>query len=103
MDQPREHLARVQLLGGFALIGADGGDITPPGRKLRALIALLSLAPAGGWSRERLTALLWADRDEEHARGSLRQALAELRRLLGDTALLSDRELVAFDPDAVHV
>src|SRR5262249_34264308 len=82
---------------------ADGRDLTPPGRKLRALIALLALAPAGGWPRERLTALLWGDRDEEHARGSLRQALAELRRLLGEAAVLSDREQVAFDPAAVHV
>ncbi len=90
------------MLGGFELHGADGGDLTPPGKKLRALVALLALAPAAGWPRERLTALLWGDRDEEQARGSLRQALAELRRILGDSILLTDREMAAFDPAAAR-
>jgi TolB-like protein/DNA-binding SARP family transcriptional activator len=91
------------MLGGFELSSADGGDLTPPRRKLRALIALLALAPPAGWSREQLTALLWGDRDEEQARGSLRQALAELRRCLGVSALLTDREMAAFDPAVVSV
>ena len=78
----------VRVLGGFELIGAGGDSLTLPGRKLRALVALLALPPALGWSRERLTAVLWGDREEELARGSLRQALAELRRLLGDGVLV---------------
>ena len=93
----------VRVLGGFELIGAGGGGLTLPGRKLRALVALLALPPSLGWSRERLTAVLWGDREEELARGSLRQALAELRRLLGDGALVTDRETVAFDPASVTV
>jgi DNA-binding SARP family transcriptional activator len=84
MDTPTLPPLRVRLLGGFELTGADGGDLTLPRKKLRALVALLALAPAAGWPRERLTALLWGDRDEEQARGSLPQALAELRRILGD-------------------
>ena len=91
------------MLGGFQLTGADGTDLSPPGKKLRALIALLALGPEAGWPRERLTALLWGDRDEEQARGSLRQALAELRRSLGDAALQADRETVAFNPGAVSI
>lgn len=93
----------VRVLGGFELIGAGGDSLTLPGRKLRALVALLALPPAVGWSRERLTAVLWGDREEELARGSLRQALAELRRLLGDGVLVTDRDTVAFDPAAVNV
>src|SRR4029450_12913196 len=93
----------VRVLGGFELIGAGGGGLTLPGKKLRALVALLALPPSLGWSRERLTEVLWGDREEELARGSLRQALAELRRLLGDGALVTDRETVAFDPAAVTV
>jgi TolB-like protein/DNA-binding SARP family transcriptional activator/Tfp pilus assembly protein PilF len=91
------------MLGGFELTSADGSDLTPPRRKLRALVALLALAPAAGWSREQLMALLWGDRDEEQARGSLRQALAEVRRRLGVVALLADREMVALDPAVVSV
>jgi TolB-like protein/DNA-binding SARP family transcriptional activator len=88
----------VRVLGGFELTGAGGGDLTLSGKKLRALIALLVLPPSLGWSREQVTALLWGDRDEELARGSLRQALAELRRVLGDAAVVADRETVALDP-----
>ena len=93
----------VRVLGGFELIGAGGDSLTLPGKKLRALVALLALPPSLGWSRERLTAMLWGDREEELARGSLRQALAELRRVLGDGALIADRDTVAFDPATVTV
>ncbi|MGH6892880.1 MAG: BTAD domain-containing putative transcriptional regulator [Dongiaceae bacterium] len=101
MDTPISSPVCVRVLGGFELSG--GGDLTLSGKKLRALVALLALAPHAGWSRERLTELLWGDRDEEQARGSLRQALAELRRILGDSALLADRETVALDPAALRV
>jgi adenylate cyclase len=94
---------QMRILGGLDLQGAQGGNLTPPRKKLRALVALLASAPAAGWSREQLTALLWGDRDEQHARGSLRQALAELRRTLGDSTLLTDREMAAFDSAAVRV
>jgi TolB-like protein/DNA-binding SARP family transcriptional activator len=103
MNMPTRPQLRVRMLGGFELASADGADLTPPGRKLRALVALLALAPAAGWSREQLTALLWGDRGEEQARGSLRQGLAELRRILGVSALLTDREVAALDPVVVSV
>ena len=103
MDTPARPQLLVRMLGGFALTSADGADLTPPGRKLRALVALLALAPAAGWSREQLTALLWGERADEQARGSLRQALAELRRTLGASALVTDREMVALDPAVVSV
>lgn len=90
------------MLGGFELTGADGGCLMLPRKKLRALVALMALAPPAGWPRERLMALLWRGRDEEQARGSLRRGLAELRRILGDAILLTDRETAAFDPKAVN-
>src|SRR5262245_10267714 len=102
MDTPTPPLLRVRMLGGFALMSVEGCDLTLPRRKLRALVALLALAPAGGWPRERLTAMLWGDREEEQARGSLRQALAELRRTLGDQAIQSDRDTVSFNAGALH-
>ena len=96
MDTMASSRLRVRLLGGFELRGADGNDLTPPRKMLRALVALLALAPTTGWSREQLTAFLWGDRDDEQARGSLRQALAELRRFIGESVLLTDRETVSF-------
>lgn len=88
----------IQLLGPIAVRAADGRDLTPPGRKLRALLTCLAIARDNGWERDKLSALLWSDRDEEQARGSLRQALAELRKLLGEPSpLRADRETIAFD------
>src|SRR5262245_8863385 len=94
----------IRLLGTVAVRAADGRDLTPPGRKLRALLACLALSNGTGWARERLAALLWGNRDDEQARGSLRQALAELRKLLGDPTLLkSDRETVQLDAAAATI
>src|SRR5688572_2612650 len=96
--QAQEQLT-VRLLGPVEVRAADGRDLTPPGKKLRALLACLALSSGKVWEREKLSALLWTDRDEEQARASLRQALAELRRLLGEPSpLKADRETIGFDP-----
>jgi len=90
---------RVRVLGGFA---ASLGDraLVLKGRKAQALLAFLALSGGAPVSRDRLTGLLWSDRGDEQARGSLRQALAELRRILGDTdadLVKSERDSVALD------
>src|SRR5262245_10484556 len=103
MEEPTSSPLRLRVLGGFELTGADGADLSPAGKKLRALVALLALAPPSGWPRDRLTAVLWGDREDEQARGSLRQALAELRRSLGESALQADRDTVAFNPGVISV
>jgi TolB-like protein/DNA-binding SARP family transcriptional activator len=94
----------LRLLGGLEIRTADGRDVTPPGRKIRALLACLALSPGAGWSRGQLTALLWGDRDEEQARGSLREALVKLRRCMGEPSpLQASRETVGLDPAVVSV
>ena len=80
---------RVKVLGGFRITAPDGSDATPRARKTRALLAFL-LITRKPWTRERLAALCWADRADEQAKASLRQALYELRDLAsGPHALLS--------------
>ena len=91
------------MFGGLELRGPDGRSLTPPRKILRALIAVLALAPPAGWPREELTNLLWGERDGEQARASLRQALAELRRIVGSSCLLADREVAVLEPLAVSV
>src|SRR5215471_12061044 len=94
---------RIRLLGGFELTSTRAGVSVPIRKRMRALIALIAMAPPIGQSRETLASILWGDRDEEQARGSLRQALAELRRIVGEDALCSDREFIAFDSAIVAV
>jgi DNA-binding SARP family transcriptional activator/tetratricopeptide (TPR) repeat protein len=70
-----------RLFGRFAAVDLrDGGDITPRGRKARALIAFM-LTEQGRVPRERLAALLWSERGQAQAQASLRQCLLELRPL----------------------
>lgn len=95
---------RLELLGGFVTRLDDGQPCVLPTRKARALLAYLAV-PAGRFhSRDKLTALLWGDTAETQARQSFRQALASLRRVLGDRAgFLTQGDAIALDPKAVSV
>lgn len=103
MDRMVHPKFQVRILGGFELSAADGNAPVSPRRILRALIALLALAPPTGWPREELAYMLWGDRDAEQARASLRQALAEVRRIMGEACILTDRETAVLDPMEVSV
>lgn len=81
----------VQLIGPFRLAGPDGAAIPIQGRRTRALLATLLLAPQQTMGRERLAGLFWGDRSDAQARASLRQCLLELRGVLAG---------VSADPDA---
>jgi len=71
------------LLGQFSLTDAGGRAISINGKKSRALLAILALAPGQTLAREHLADLLWGSSGEEQARNSLRQSLAVLRKELG--------------------
>ncbi len=79
---------------------ADLEDVTPRGRKARAMIAFLACEPGNSATRDRIIGLLWADRGEEQARNSLRQVLAELKQTAPDVAALvrGDRTTIALEP-----
>jgi TolB-like protein/Tfp pilus assembly protein PilF len=81
------HLAdfayELVTLGGWELRCAEGRPVALRSRKARALLAILCAQRSLRMSRVQIASLLWADRAEPQARGSLRQALAELRRALG--------------------
>ncbi len=96
----------VKLLGGFEARDGSGAVLGPLGRKAQAMLAVLALDPGVAQSRDKLAALLWSDRGESQARGSLRHALAELRKVLADldpAPLIADRETVRIDAEAVEV
>lgn len=84
----------LSLLGGFALRTA-GAEVRLASRKAQLLLARLALEPRGV-SREVLADMLWGGHGIEQARGSLRRALADLRRALGPgaDAIVSDAETV---------
>jgi DNA-binding SARP family transcriptional activator len=88
---------RAHTVGSFAVYSqTTGEEVTPRGRKARALLAYLLSDPGTKTSKTRLSSLLWGDRGEKQARASLRQALLELRRALNRThkILFADLEHV---------
>ncbi len=98
--------ARLHLLGSLRLLDRDGRELTPRGRKARALIAVLALSDNGTVSRERVASLLWSRHGEEQARASLRQSLLEARRATegaGTDLLRADRETIRLDLQRVWV
>ncbi|MBX9885005.1 MAG: hypothetical protein K2X68_08535, partial [Novosphingobium sp.] len=86
----------VQLIGPFRLAGPGGAAIPIQGRRTRALLATLLLAPQQTMARERLAGLFWGDRSDAQARASLRQCLLELRGVLaGGSADCDEEHLIA--------
>ncbi|HET9909359.1 MAG TPA: BTAD domain-containing putative transcriptional regulator [Anaerolineales bacterium] len=94
---------RVYLLGSFQIEYVDSTDasvelIHLPRRKAEALLSHLILHPQTH-SREKLAALLWGDFSDAQARASLRNALAILRKALGENLFLTEHDLIQINPD----
>ncbi len=86
-------------------IGVDGG--TPPAellwRKNLGLLVYLIRSPKHSRTRDHLTGLLWADKPEQAARHSLREAIRVLRKVLGDDGLMADHDQVRLDPSRLQL
>jgi TolB-like protein/DNA-binding SARP family transcriptional activator len=66
-------------------------------RRRLALLAIMSAAPPAGVSRERLVALLWPDASADKGRRLLSEAVYQIRKELGDLALVGSGEMLAVD------
>ncbi len=96
---------KLLLFGGFRLLTSQGDTLTLASRKSRALLAWLALNPDQQHPREKLAAILWPDSDEAQGRHSLRQALAELRKVLVDDTgpLSATKEWILLDSKQIDV
>jgi TolB-like protein/DNA-binding SARP family transcriptional activator/Tfp pilus assembly protein PilF len=92
------------MLGEFSACDEAGRLVAITSKKNRALVAVLALSPRLSASRDRLANLLWGDRDDEHARSSLRQSLAILRKELGEAeALVISDETISLVAERTEV
>jgi len=100
IQPPRIHL---HTFGAPRLERVTASGVEPLQRAGKPLALLIYLAafPGRSFAREHLADLLWGDETPDNARASLRQAIYQLRQLLGEEALLSDRERVWLDSGAV--
>lgn len=84
----------VDLLGSCRVARiASGQEVVFKTRKARCVLGLLLLSPGNRINREQLASLLWDPAPEALARSSLRQAIRELRDVLGP----EDADLVEAD------
>jgi TolB-like protein/Tfp pilus assembly protein PilF len=96
---------RIRLLGPVSVI-RDGKPATVAARKARALLGYLALREGHEVPRSVLTGLLWGERSEEQARGSLRQTLSELRAALSGSAeppIVATKEFVTWAPGSAWI
>jgi DNA-binding SARP family transcriptional activator/dienelactone hydrolase len=96
---------QVRLLGTPSVAAFDG---SPIGRRVVqrhrvALLALLSLSPGHGLSRERLLGYLWPENEPERARQLLNQAVYQLRKGLGEDAIESAGDELRLNVERVGV
>ena len=85
----RESMAHlsIRVLGPFQ-VSFDGEPVSGfASDKVRALLAYLVLSPDSPHRREVLAGLLWPEFPERAARSSLRNALANLRQVIGDRTI----------------
>src|SRR5262245_26603938 len=97
---------QLMLLGGFEARLSAGAAISLPTKKAQALLPYLGLRPGRAHQRDKLAALPWGERNEEHARDSFRHALLALRKSLGGVtskALLVEGQTLALNPAVVEV
>ncbi len=72
-------VVHLRLIGQMEAWTLTRESVLPPGRKTRALLAVIALSSPRPVLRSRLAEMLWSRRPEEQARASLRQ---EIHRLL---------------------
>lgn len=92
----------LRLFGGVALEGPEGpldGRIVQ--RRQLALLALLGAAPAGGASRDWLTARLWPEATGARAPRLLSDTLYVVRHELGEGSVRVSGEDLRLDPDVI--
>src|SRR5690349_11732971 len=89
-------LGRVRLVA-----GADDEDTAPSGAQPKRLALLAYLALSSPVRRDSLLALLWPDLGEHEGRRALRQALHNLRRTLGEQAIVGTGDELSLDPQLV--
>lgn len=97
----------LSLLGPFQIL-LDGQPVSGFAyQKARALLAYLAVEADRPHSRDTLVGLLWPDLPDTAARTNLRQALADLRKVLNDGEtqppfLLVTRDTIQFNPAGAY-
>jgi DNA-binding SARP family transcriptional activator/TolB-like protein len=99
-------VVRLRLIGQMEAWTLTSESVLPPGRKTRALLAVVALSAPRPALRGRLAELLWSRRPEEQARASLRQEIHRLLEALSfanSEILVVTRDHLSLRPGAVWI
>ncbi len=99
-------VVRLRLIGQMEAWTLTSESVLPPGRKTRALLAIIALSAPRPALRGRLAELLWSRRPDEQARASLRQEIHRLLEALspsGTDILTITRDHLSLRPGVVWV
>lgn len=99
-------IVRIHLVGSMRAITYLGQNVLPRGKKVRAILGYLCLAPGTAMSQARLAGMLWDTASAAQAQSNLYQALDELRLCIGplaDELITADREAVTLNSDACWI
>jgi DNA-binding SARP family transcriptional activator len=97
-------MPKLKLFGGVVLEGATGpirGRAVQ--RRRLAILMLLAAAPGRTMSRDKLIAYLWPESGADAGRHLLSGALYELRKALGEGAILASGDDVRLEAAVLHV
>ena len=97
---------RLRLFGHMAVDDSKGRTYLPRTRKTRALLAVLAMASPKPVLRQQLASLLWSRREQEQARGSLRQSVHEIQDTLGPAwnhLFITDRHYLSLRGAAIEI
>jgi len=93
----------LKLLGGVTVEGPAGPLVGRVAQRRRlALLAVLAAGRHRPVSRDHLLALFWPESDSERARHNLAESLYQIRKELGEDAILSIGEDVALNSEVVR-
>ncbi len=90
----------------MAVDDSTGKSYLPRTRKTRALLAILAMASPKPVLRPQLASLLWSRREQEQARGSLRQSVHEVQDTLGPAwshLFITDRHHLSLRGPALEI
>src|SRR5471032_472826 len=98
MNAPAPGARLIILLGGATIL-ADGAPVRGRATHRHALALLALLIANGGkpMTRDKLTAVLWPERDADSARNLLKVNVHEIRKELGEAAIRSAGDSLSSD------
>ncbi|MGD1884773.1 MAG: hypothetical protein ACFB11_21110 [Paracoccaceae bacterium] len=102
--EPTEIFLELSLTGEFRAMASNGEDLTPRSSKAQAILAMVAMSPEMRRERKWLEKMLWSERNEDVAKGGLRQALSELRTSLGPCAkaLKVGSDAISLEPGLIR-